>query len=82
MTYAEAKLIKIVLEAEHRVASEKMASFPKGPMGLTPDAVKFSDEFRSAKVRYQAAHKALATFSKFFVKRFKAEYSKECRRSA
>ena len=46
---------KAAAEADVRAASDALKKFPRGPMGLTPDHVKFSPEFRAAKLRYDAA---------------------------
>lgn len=46
---------KAAAEADVRAASDALKQFPRGPMGLTPDHVKFSPEFRAAKRRYDAA---------------------------
>lgn len=52
------------LEAERAAASAELRAFPKdGPMGLTPDAVKATPEWRAASARYQAAHEALRQFN-------------------
>ena len=47
------------------------------PMGLTPDAVKFSPEYHIAKNAYRAAFAALRSFNGKYVKIFKAEIAAE-----
>lgn len=40
-------------------ASAALKAFPKGPMGLTPDAVKALPEYQAAKREYAVAFAAL-----------------------
>lgn len=51
------------LEAECKAASVALQQFPRGTMGLTPDAVKSSPEYRAAKLRYAAAFNQLRAFN-------------------
>lgn len=57
------------LEAEVRAAGAALKSFPKGAMGLTPDAVKASPEWKAAKNRYDRAFAALRAFNSKRVRR-------------
>jgi len=41
-----------------------------GPMGLTPDAIKTSPEYRSAKYRFDSAFGALRAFNGKYAKRY------------
>jgi len=70
MTYQEAKEIRATIEANVGQTSAALRSFPKGPMGLTPDAVKASPEYCAAKAAYDAAFNRLRTFNASFVKAF------------
>lgn len=54
-------------------ASADVNRFPKGDMGLTPDAVKFSAPFRAAAKRYDAAHAAVRALNGQYVTHFKEE---------
>lgn len=47
------------IDAEVNAASAALKAFPKGPTGITPDAVKCSPEYQTAKRRYQVAFAAL-----------------------
>lgn len=47
--------IKVAAEERYSVASKAMRVFPKGPMGLTPDSVKATAEWKQAKAEYNAA---------------------------
>lgn len=56
-------------------------SFPKDTMGLTPDAVKASPEYRSAKSAYNEAFHQLINFNSVFTKAFAKEIKKADRLS-
>lgn len=73
MNYAIAKTVKAQLEAAETAAGQSLKSFPKGPMGMTPDAVKASPEFKKAYAEYAAAFAALRNFNGMFFKTFKKE---------
>ncbi len=51
------------LEAEVAAASAALRDFPRGSMGLTPDAVKASPEWRAAKTRYELAFARLRSWN-------------------
>lgn len=55
-------------EGEYYSASAAMGRFPRGPMGLTPDDVKASPEWRKAKARYDRAFANLRAFNAAMVK--------------
>lgn len=61
------------LDAAMDAASAELARFPKGPMGLTPDAVKFSEPFQSALKAFNTAQAALRALNGQYVKLFKEE---------
>lgn len=66
------------LEGEAAAASAILRDFPgagSGAMGLTPDAIKFSPEYRAAREGYASAAARLAQFNSKFCQRFKAELS-------
>lgn len=52
MTFAEAYRALEVARAAADKASDALAVFPKGPLGLTPDSVKASEEFQTARRAY------------------------------
>jgi hypothetical protein len=72
-TYPAAKLKQDELYADLERTSKVMQAFPSGPMGFTPDAVKDTEEFRSANQANQRAFSALRAFNAQFVKTFKKE---------
>lgn len=51
------------MEGEYYAASQAMQRFPRGAMGLTPDDVKASPEWRAAKARYERAFARLRAFN-------------------
>lgn len=73
MNYEEAKAHKQSIELMVKTLSEELQKFPKGPMGLTPDHVKATPEFRFAKHVYDMAFKKLRDFNGEFNRTFKAE---------
>lgn len=62
-TFDGAKVIQRSLLSEVRRLSAALNAFPKGAMGLTPDEVKASPEFRLAKSQYEAAFQKLRRFN-------------------
>jgi hypothetical protein len=73
MTYATDLAQKVMLEGRVKAASDKMKAFPSGAMGLTPDNVKFSPEFRRAKREFDTAFAALRRFNGAFLARYRKE---------
>lgn len=70
------------LEDAADAASKRLRAIPgisSGPMGLTPDAVKVTPEFRKARADYDAAAKTLKTYAAWYVKTFKKEITAERR---
>ena len=82
MTYDEAKKIKARLEENVELTANTLRAIPgvgSGPMGLTPDAVRTSPDYRAACAAYDKAFAALRDFNGKFTKAFKAEYAAERR---
>jgi len=53
-----------ILEAAVNATSAALKAFPRGgPLGLTPDAVKASPEWKAARNAYQSAFDALRAFN-------------------
>ena len=67
------------LNAQVDATSAAMQQFPTGAMGLTPDAVKFSVEFKAADAAFQRAFRMLQDFNKNSPKAFKRRASVERR---
>ncbi len=55
----EIKNIRNEIETQVAVASANLKSFPRGPNGLTPDAIKFSPEYRKVKNEFDVAFRKL-----------------------
>lgn len=71
---------RAMIESELAQAGAALRAIPgvgSGPMGLTPDSVKFSPEFRAAKARHDIAFAALRRLNGHNVKRFAAELRQE-----
>ena len=51
------------LYATVRDCSQALKQFPKGPLGLTPDSVKATAEYRQAKQAYADAFAKLRAFN-------------------
>ena len=80
MSYAIARAVGALLEAEHKRASAALKALPgvgTGPMGLTPDAVKFSPEYRTLKAAADAAWEAVRRHNGMMVKRYAREMRQE-----
>lgn len=74
MTFAEAKARYDELYAAAKRASDALQAFPSGPMGLTPDDVKFSPEFMAASAAYRTAAKRSRDYNTWFIKNYAREY--------
>ena len=56
--------VRNALRSEVERASAAMQVFPRtGPMGMTPDSVKSSPEFKAAKLAFDRAFAALRNFN-------------------
>ncbi|WP_415913299.1 hypothetical protein [Neptuniibacter sp. QD37_11] len=77
--YATYKKTVELLEENLQRASEALKAFPRGNMGLVPDDVKSTDEFKAAKLDYDKAHNALRNYNQDVPKTFKRQRSQERR---
>jgi len=75
--FEEAKAEGSLLEKEMAEAEAVMRAFPRGPMGLPPESVRLSPEYRAAKARTDRAFARLRAFNGAFVKRFAKELRAE-----
>lgn len=80
MTYEEAKARKGAIEREVQVTGAALRSYPRNAIGLTPDDVKATIEWRMAKRANVIAFFKLRKFNETFVKTFAIEYREECNR--
>lgn len=81
MSYADAKAAKLRLEEHHKATSDELRKFDKhkGAMGLTPDHIKATDEWKRAKANYDAATEALRKYNQRFFKLYDKEVKAERR---
>jgi hypothetical protein len=82
MDYATAKTEKAALEIKYRAACKQLASLPgvgSSKMGLTPDEVRQTPEYRAAQDQYRAAFRRLQEYNRWFCKLFKNEIRTERR---
>ena len=75
--FEEAKAELALIEAEMAAAEAVMRAFPRGPMGLPPESVRLSPEYRAAKARTDKAFARLRAFNAVYVKRFAKELRAE-----
>lgn len=79
--YAAAKKQRDSLEEEANRAGKALKALSGGgAMGMTPDAVRATPEWKRAKRESDEAFKALQDFNEVYVKRFKDEIRQDRRR--
>lgn len=79
MNYQQAKQ-----QAEHarqlsQELGRKLQAFPRGPLGLVPDHIKFSAPYQELKARYDTAFAQERHANAYLVKHFKTELQQERR---
>lgn len=62
-----------LLDKEVSITSKALQKFPRGAMGLTPDDVKATPEWKAAKKAFDDAFNKLRKFNAVFVKKYKKE---------
>ena len=77
INYKTAKIIKSQKEKEHSLASKIMQSYPKGNLGLTPDSVKGTAQWRTDYSTFKNTQSNLKNFNRLFIREFKKEYLAE-----
>jgi len=75
--FTEAKEKSTAINAEVASTSAVLKRFPKNAVGLTPDAVRLSLEYREAKANYDRAFARLRAFNEVYVKSFAKELKAE-----
>jgi len=68
--FEKAKAIKERLEKEYATTGAALKKFPRGPTGLTPDAIKASPEWKAARAANDKAFSQLRSFNAKFFKAF------------
>lgn len=74
LTYEQAREAADRLKAAHDAASKPLEAFPKGPLGLTPDAVKQTPEWRTAYAAERKAFEAMRQANAYLVKHYGRRY--------
>lgn len=80
--FIAAKARRDALERDHRAAAfalKAVDGIGSGRLGLTPDSVKMTPEYRAARAAYDRAFAELRSFNATFVRTFKAELAAERR---
>lgn len=79
MNYAIYKTAVAALEADRKWLSDRLKAFGAGtgPMGLTPDHIKFSRNYRVVRRAYERTSKALRNLNQRYAPLFKSEIVRE-----
>ena len=77
--FTAAKEARDEINARLTAASEKMNHYPRGTIGLTPDEIKATPEWRANRTECDAIFQELRRFNQKFVKRFAKEIRAERR---
>jgi len=82
--YAVHRDHNIQLTAINEAHARVLAHCPKGPMGLTPDHVRATPEYKTAKANFDRSFAALRDHNAFMTKNFKKEMKadRDARRQA
>lgn len=71
MNYEEAKAHKQVLDAINRKHSEILQQFETNGIGLVPDNIRATEEWKQAKHDYDNSFAELREFNAWFVKEYR-----------
>lgn len=78
MNYATARAEKLHLELASKQANAALIALSSGgPMGMTPDSVKATPQWQSARKASDKAFNDLRAFNGWFLRTFKTEYVAE-----
>lgn len=80
MEYTIAKQISAQMDADYSAACKALGTIPgvgSGPMGLTPDDVLATPEYKAARTAMNKAFAQLRAFNAVYVKQFKKELAAE-----
>jgi hypothetical protein len=81
MTYEEAKAYKQQLDEKSKIDSDLLNSFEKNSMGMTPDHIRETTEWKKAKQSSEKSFSELKNFNSWFMKNFKKEYAADRRKN-
>jgi hypothetical protein len=76
VNYEEAKAHKQKLNEEVDKYSKILNSFEKGVMGLTPDHIRESAEYKEADSSFKIAFSNLRNFNEWYIKEFRKKKGK------
>ena len=65
------------LDNEMKEASKRLKNYPTGKMGLTPDHVKNTTNWKRDKENFDRAFRTLRSYNGVYVKKFKRELKAE-----
>ena len=80
MNFQQATIMRNACEAHMKEAAQALKAIPgvgSGPMGLTPDSVKASPEYKAAKARFDWDFDSFRKFNAYYTKAFKKELQAE-----
>lgn len=77
ITFAEYQEIRAAHHDRVQATSAALLGYPRLPNGLTPDSVKFSPEFQTAKAAFNSAFAASRAFHGTYTKGFTKELGAE-----
>lgn len=77
MTYLICKQLTSKAEMEYSDATKEINKYPKNTVGLTPDSVRNTQEWKKSKYRLDKAFTELKYFNSMLTKVYKAEYRKD-----
>lgn len=81
--YIIARAVKLQLESDMAAAGRAWNAIPgvgSGAIGLTPDSVKQSPEYRRARLAYDAAARAVRDYNRAFMREHGRQYCADLRR--
>ncbi|WP_395007304.1 hypothetical protein [Undibacterium sp.] len=76
LSFENAQKIAASLDADLKAASEALKPLSKLGNGLTPDHVKITPEWQSAKAAFERAFSKAKVFNALYVTKFKKELAK------
>lgn len=79
MTFQEATAIQQRIERDLESIQSKLDAFPRKEMGLVPDEIRSSDEYRSAKEEWGKAWNQYRVFNGWYTKAFKSQLQEQRR---
>ena len=79
MTFEQAQAEQQRMEAEMHIAENRLKTYPRNEIGLTPDAVRQTEEYQRDRAAFNKLFDSYRTFNAWFVKTFKNELREQRR---